>query len=751
MKKLSFLLCIALLLCTLSICAAANSYGSETQKLVITHINEPATYEGAGIIYTESSDGTLTQYGSFDWWYAVAFEWSDSDGCFLVTEVNSVAGTSKGAMKVPANGFVYCVNTGNNWPELYAKDPVTYAGYADAPDYTSAHTDASFAYVTSLKVGDKAYLYGTDPDNKVITNNGALWYTDDFESGSYIKIGSEESGKTAYDPNNATEIKPEYTLGINAVNTSVKEGQSMLLTPDYGTTVTAKGNNYNWCRVAVFDWSESDGAYVLISVDSAVGNGMEKNAIIPPNGFAISVNMGNDYSGSGGINYVNATASNMYEKISMLDIGTKVYLEGIDIAKSSFEYDGDIAKYYTSDFKTKGFIRVCETKPENSYTPDVSNILDAPEFTNAKEMYTLGDVTLEWNAVEGADKYFIGVYNSTANTNGALILASETTETSIKIPQSKLSVGAKTGVKIFAIGANGASNIASHTFTICSERALDSIFRDKTVVAFGDSITAWTGWVSMLYGELGCDVINAGVGGDRTTHALARIDKDVIEKNPDLVIINFGMNDQALNTSTGKNLTPIAEYEANYRTIIDKIKATGSDIILVAVHDVCTEKYGNGSPKYDGKDAEGVTYVDRYNEVVKKLADEYKLGFLDINSLAEDNLCDLIMDGIHLSDAGQKQYCKWISDYCFEYAETIWGGNGGDNSDNNSSDDLSDNSADDVTDVSDESDNSASSDNLKAPSEEMSTLETVIIITVMFVVIAVIGVMFAKVVIKNKK
>lgn len=740
MKKLSFLLCFALLLSTLSLCVAAGDYGADTQKLVITHIDVAATYEGAGVIYTSSTDGTLSPYGSFDWWNVVTFEWSEADGCYTVAEVNANAGTAKGNIKIPENGFAYCVNTGNNWPELYAKDPVTYAGYANAPDYTSAHASDSFAYAATLKKGDKVYLYGTDLKNIVILNNGANWYADEFESNSFIKIGSEESGKTAYNPNNATEIKPEYSFGINAINTTVKEGQSMLLTPSYGKTVTAKGNNYNWSRIAVFDWSEKDGAYVLISLDASVGNGMEKNAIIPPNGFAISVNKGNDYSASGGINYVNATSSNVYDNIAEIEIGTKVYLEGIDIANGSFEYDGDISAYYTSSFKTKGFIKVCEAKPENCYTPDVSNILDAPKFSNAEAIYTLGDVKIEWDAVEGAEKYFVSVYNSTVNPNGAVLTSSEVTETSITIPKDKLSVGAKTAVRIFAYNSKGASPIASHTFTICSERALDSAFRDKTVVAFGDSITAWTGWVSMLYGELGCEVINAGVGGDRTVQALARIDHDVIANNPDLVIVNFGMNDQAVNTSTGKNLTPIEQYETNYRTIIDKIKATGSDIILVAVHDVCTEKYGGGSPKYDSKDADGVTYVDRYNEVVKKLADEYKLGFLDINTLAEDNLSELIMDGIHLSDAGQKQYCKWISDYCFEYAEIIW-------NDSDNSDVVSDSSESE----SDASDNSGEASTGQGENEGgLSALETTLIICAMFIVIAVVGVMFIKVVIKNK-
>lgn len=735
MKRIALILCAALLMSTLCLYVSAGDYGKDTQKLIITHINEPATYEGAAIVYTSSSDGTIGAYGSFDWWFVVSFEWDVDDGCYKVSETDTNAGVSKSTVQIPENGFVYCLNTGNNWPEIYANDPVTYAAYANAPNYVNARVSDSVEYVLSLKKGDKAYLYGTDPINNVIINNGELWYSEGYTSDSYIKIASAEDGKSAYDPDNSIALTPQYSFGINAINTAVAEGQSMILTPDYAATITDKGNNYNWCKVAIFDWSEKDSAYVLKSLDTSEGNGVSKDAMIPPNGFALSVNTGNNYPALGDNSkpdYTNATSANVYENLPTLAIGTKVYLVGIDLKNGSFEYEGDISKYYDSSaFTTKGFIKVCEQAPVDCYKPEI-NLLNAPEITNTESIYTVGDIAVSWNPVDGAEKYVVCVNNSTITANGTALLKKELTETSITVSADSLTVGSELTVRVYAKGANNsASPVSEYSFLICSERAVDSIFRDKTVVAFGDSITAWTGWVAMMHGELGCEVINSGIGGDRTVHALARIEKDVIEKNPDLVIINFGMNDQALDTVTNKNLTPIDEYEANYRLIIEKIKATGSDIILVAVHDVCTAKYGDGAPKYNAVDADGVTYVDRYNAIVKSLAEEYKLGFLDINALAEDKLNEMISDGIHLSETGQAYYCEWISDYCYEYMS---------NKEN-------------VTDVSEnENANEESGENseLTAPAESMPTWQVAIYATIMFVVISVIGVMFIKIVKKNK-
>jgi len=734
MRKIALILCVALLMGTLCLFASAGDYGKDTQKLIITHINEPASYEGAAVLYTSSADGTIGSYGSFDWWYAVSFEWNSSEKCYVVSDVNINTGTPKGSMKIPEKGFVYCINTGNNWPELYAKDPVTYAAFADSPNYTNARTGDSFQYVSTLKSGDKAYLYGTDPVNNVIINNGALWYSDDYTSDSFIKIGEKDDSQSAYNPDSSTALTPQYSFGINAINTTVREGQSMILTPDYAATITDKGNNYNWCKVAIFDWSEKDGAYVLKSLDTSMGNGVSKDALIPANGFAVSVNTGNNYPALGDNskpNYVNATASNVYENLPTLDIGTKVYLVGIDLKNGTFEYEGDINKYYDSSaFKTKGFIKVCEEAPADCYMPQIK-LIDAPEITNTESIYTVNDITINWNPVDGAEKYVVCVNDSTITTNGTALLKNEQAETSITVSANSLTVGSKVTVRVYAKSADSASPVSEYSFLICSERALNSIFRNKTVVAFGDSITAWPGWVAMMHGELGCEVINSGVGGDTTNHALARIEKDVIAKNPDLVIVNFGMNDQAYDTGSKKNLTPIDKYEANYRLIIEKIKATGSDIILVAVHDVCTAKYGGGSPKYDGVDADGITYVDKYNEVVKSLAEEYNLGFLDINSLAEDKLNEMISDGIHLSEKGQVYYCEWISDYCYEFMSN--------------KEETTDTSANENT-----SEESTETSEPTTTADSMPAWQVAIYAAIMIAVISVIGVMFIKIVKKNK-
>jgi lysophospholipase L1-like esterase len=100
------------------------------------------------------------------------------------------------------------------------------------------------------------------------------------------------------------------------------------------------------------------------------------------------------------------------------------------------------------------------------------------------------------------------------------------------------------------------------------------------LIAFGDSITAGYGaspgedWPSRLSAMLGKPVINAGVNGDTTASALARIEADVLARDPRIVIVGLGGNDFLSNT-------PIASTEANLREIIRRIQAAGAAVVLL--------------------------------------------------------------------------------------------------------------------------------------------------------------------------
>ena len=83
------------------------------------------------------------------------------------------------------------------------------------------------------------------------------------------------------------------------------------------------------------------------------------------------------------------------------------------------------------------------------------------------------------------------------------------------------------------------------------------------------------------------DIINAGVPGDTTATALARLEEDVLSQSPRIVLITLGGNDL-------KNKVPKEEAFDNLRIIITSIQDEGA---LVIVGGVKIPLYGRGFGK----------------------------------------------------------------------------------------------------------------------------------------------------------
>lgn len=77
-------------------------------------------------------------------------------------------------------------------------------------------------------------------------------------------------------------------------------------------------------------------------------------------------------------------------------------------------------------------------------------------------------------------------------------------------------------------------------------------------------------------------VLNAGISGDNSGGGLERLERDVLAFRPDLVTVNFGLND-SMSGDTG-----IPQYAANMRAIFEKILASGAEAMLVTPSFMCS-------------------------------------------------------------------------------------------------------------------------------------------------------------------
>lgn len=198
--------------------------------------------------------------------------------------------------------------------------------------------------------------------------------------------------------------------------------------------------------------------------------------------------------------------------------------------------------------------------------------------------------------------------------------------------------------------------------------------KKMTIVTFGDSTTAPRGRLKVYTDCLAekfpeNTFINAGIPGNTTEMGRRRFEKDVLEKKPDLVIIQFGINDSTVDvykkTPATKSRVSKKRYEENLKFFIEKLKEKGVKVILMTPNRLCwTPKLKElyGKPPYDPNNPDGFNVMlDQYVDIVRRVAKEENVPLVDVNAeyarLVKDGnmtVKSLLLDGMHPNTKGQK-------------------------------------------------------------------------------------------------
>ena len=162
-------------------------------------------------------------------------------------------------------------------------------------------------------------------------------------------------------------------------------------------------------------------------------------------------------------------------------------------------------------------------------------------------------------------------------------------------------------------------------------------------------------------------VINSGIGGQTIIDALGRLDSDVFYYNPQLVIINFGLNDAFIimeeeNNSEAdfKNNIDLDTFTDVCRQLVDEISEKDIEIIIMSTNPVRTELLWENQ---DIAQKQEESYI-LYNQASRDIAEDYGLIFVDIweNFLARGELDTLIQtDGLHPNETGQALVSEILS------------------------------------------------------------------------------------------
>jgi len=195
------------------------------------------------------------------------------------------------------------------------------------------------------------------------------------------------------------------------------------------------------------------------------------------------------------------------------------------------------------------------------------------------------------------------------------------------------------------------------------------------IVMFGDSTTAERpGAVEKVYADrvrealqsIGStlSVYNAGVGSNTTKNARDRFARDVLAHKPRVLVIQFGLNDAAVDVWREPPATasrvPLAEYEQNLRWLITTSREQQIKPVLMTTNPTrwtskLRDLYGKPPYRPDEPDGFDAPVLASYNEAVRRLAAELAVPLVDVHAaFTAQNADRLLLDGMHPNDAGHQ-------------------------------------------------------------------------------------------------
>jgi len=183
------------------------------------------------------------------------------------------------------------------------------------------------------------------------------------------------------------------------------------------------------------------------------------------------------------------------------------------------------------------------------------------------------------------------------------------------------------------------------------------------VVFFGDSITELgvkkNGYIDILNDMLNkqklqnkYQLIGSGISGNKIYDLFFRMEKDVLDQNPDIVVIWIGVNDVWHKSSFGTG-TDANKFESMYVGIIQKLQKEGIEVYCCTP--ACIGEKMDHSNAQDGD-------LNEYSKIIRKIAISNKASLIDIrqsfvnynlkNNTSNTSKGILTYDGVHLNEVG---------------------------------------------------------------------------------------------------
>ncbi len=218
--------------------------------------------------------------------------------------------------------------------------------------------------------------------------------------------------------------------------------------------------------------------------------------------------------------------------------------------------------------------------------------------------------------------------------------------------------------------ASFVSNALVKVTTVRDDAAPKTPFTGKKIVCMGDSVTVGGGWTEAISNTFNTEVINSGFGGDTSTNYYNyRYQTHVAAHNPDIVFVEFGINDALTYKGTAAG---IETYRNTLRNIYQKNTAMGATTIFMTPNNINISTYdGSSYSAYGGLQG----YLDAFLQAMEDVANEYGCHFINIYEMWRTNnyAPTYLIDGTHPTSYGYARNIEKILAYLEENKYDICG------------------------------------------------------------------------------
>jgi lysophospholipase L1-like esterase len=190
-------------------------------------------------------------------------------------------------------------------------------------------------------------------------------------------------------------------------------------------------------------------------------------------------------------------------------------------------------------------------------------------------------------------------------------------------------------------------------------------------ITFGQYIEPSLRWTDIIKSDLEkkflstdkhLNFLNCGVSGETTVMGLLRFARDVQENKPNIMTLQFGLNDcNCWLTDKGLPRVSASCFKANLMEMVTRAKHFGcQSIILVTNHVTLRDGLMLNGERYEDANA-------RYSKIIRDVAKETQVSLCDIRSIFEqfskNELKEFLLahpDLLHLSTKGHQVYARAI-------------------------------------------------------------------------------------------